>query len=165
MSMRKAFSLFAIPALAILIAAPAGADSPSLESSKAVARKLFEVVLNRDKWDLYQEIHSRGFVAHAGKKTAGLSEDLQSAKEWRKAFPDGTYTVDRVVAEDDMVVVQYTGRGTNTGSGNGIPITGKRVEVTGVTIFRISDGKIAEEWNESDMLGLMRQLGLLPPMQ
>jgi predicted ester cyclase len=70
-----------------------------------------------------------------------------------------------VVAEDDMVVVQYTGRDTNTDSGNGIPITGKRVEVTGVTIFRISDGKIAEEWNESDMLGLMSQLGLLPPMQ
>jgi predicted ester cyclase len=64
-----------------------------------------------------------------------------------------------------MVVIQYTGRGTNTGAGNGLPATGKSVEVTGVTIFRIKGGKIAEEWNETDMLGLLKQLGLIPSQQ
>jgi steroid delta-isomerase-like uncharacterized protein len=130
-----------------------------------VARKLFEVALNQDNWDVYNEIHSKDFVAHAGKRSVTLAEDLQSAKGWRQALPDGKYTIDQMIAEGEMVMVRWTGRGTNTGEGNGLPATGKHIEATGITVLHIVGGKIVEEWNETDMLGLLRQLGLLPPRQ
>jgi steroid delta-isomerase-like uncharacterized protein len=149
----------------LLLSLSAAAKTNPLEANKAVARKLFEVALNRDNWDVYNQIHSKDFVAHAGKRSAGLAEDLQSAKGWRLAFPDGQYTIDQIIAEGDMVMVRWTGRGTNTGEGNGLPATGKHIEVTGVTVLHIVGGKIVEEWNENDMLGLLRQLGLLPARQ
>lgn len=160
--MLKIRNYAAIVGLALLISISSAAKTNPLEANKAVARRLFEVALNHDNWDVYNEIHSKDFVAHAGKRSAALAEDLQDAKGWRQAFPDGQYTVDQVIAENDRVVVQFTGRGTNTGTGNGLPATGKHVEVTGVTIFRIAHGKIVEEWSQADMLGLLRQLGLAP---
>jgi len=160
--MRKIRNYAAVAGLALLISISSAAKTNPLEANKAVARRLFEVALNQDNWDVYNEIHSKDFVAHAGKRSVGLAEDLQDAKGWRQAFPDGQYMVDQVIAEGDRVVVQFTGRGTNTGTGNGLPATGKRIEVTGVTIFRIVHGKIVEEWSEYDMLGLLRQLGLAP---
>ena len=81
----------------------------------------------------------------------------------RDAFPDLNITVDQQVAENDLVAVRWTARGTNTGSGNGIPATGRTVQINGTTLFRLDDGKIAEEWTCANSLGLMRQLGLLPP--
>jgi len=148
----------------LLLAPTASVAGPSgNEQNKAAARKLFEVALNEDNWSVYNEIHTPDFVAHAGKRSGSLAEDLQDAKGWRQAFPDGRYTIDQVIAEGDFVVVRFTGRGTNTGAGNGLPATGKPVEVTGITIFRFVNGKIAEEWGEYDMLSLLKQLGLVPP--
>jgi steroid delta-isomerase-like uncharacterized protein len=102
-------------------------------------------------------------VAHAGKETVTAAQDLALAKGWRDAFPDGAYTVDQVVAEGQFVVVRWTGRGTNTGTGNGLPATGRRVEAGGITIFRMRDGRIAEEWGVTESLSLRLQLGLLCP--
>lgn len=140
----------------------AGHDSGH-EKNKQVARQLFEVALNQGNWDVYNEIHTKDFVAHAGPKSATLSEDLDDAKGWRLAFPDGRYSVNQVIAEGEFVVVRFTGRGTNTGAGNGLPATGKQVELSGITIFRMVGGKIAEEWTEYNMLSLLKQLGLAPP--
>lgn len=81
---------------------------------------------------------------------------------WRDAFPDLKITVDKQVAEGDLVAVRWTARGTNTGAGNGIPATGRAVQTMGTTLFRVADGRIAEEWTCADSLGLMKQLGMLP---
>ena len=130
------------------------------EKNKAVARRLFEVALNQDNWDVYNEVHTEDFIAHSGKKSGNLAQDLEDAKGWRLAFPDGRYTVDHVIAEGNFVVVHFTGRGTNTGAGNGLPATGKQIELSGITIFRMAGGKIAEEWTEYNKLSLLKQLGL-----
>jgi len=58
--------------------------------------------------------------------------------------------------------IYWTARGTNTGTGNGLPATGKKAELAGITIWRIVDGKIKEEWSAFDQLSMMKQLGLLP---
>lgn len=163
--MRKRRRFAAVAGFILLLSLSLGAKTNPIEANKAVARKLFEVALNQDNWDLYNQIHSNDFIAHAGNRSAGLAEDLQSAKGWRQAFPDGRYTIDQMICEGDMVMVRWTGRGTNTGEGNGLPATGKHMEATGITVFHIVGGKIVEEWNEYDMLGLLRQLGLLPPRQ
>jgi len=164
MSRIKAHSVYAA-LLALFLAAPlfATPDPPqNIEQNKAVARKLFEVALNQDNWDVYNEIHSKDFVAHAGSHSVNLAVDLQYARGWRLAFPDGQYSIDRVIAQGDYVVVQFTGRGTNTGPWHGMPATGKPIEVPAIGIYRIVEGKIVEEWVEYNMLSILKQLGLAP---
>ena len=81
---------------------------------------------------------------------------------FRAAFPDVHYTVEDQIAEGDKVVVRYRFRGTHLGAFQGMPPTGKQVTYTGILIYRIVDGKIAEQWTEFDLLGFLRQLGVLP---
>jgi predicted ester cyclase len=71
-------------------------------------------------------------------------------------------SVDQLIADGDFVVVRWTATGTNSGEGNGLPATGRRIRSTGMTIYRFVDGRIAEEWSAFDRLGAYRQLGLLP---
>jgi len=78
------------------------------------------------------------------------------------AFPDVKVTSDSLVAEGDKVVNRWTAIGTHTGELMGIPATGKRITMTGITIVRVADGKITEFWMESDQMGMMQQLGVVP---
>jgi len=79
------------------------------------------------------------------------------------ALPDVHYTVEDLLAEGDKVAVRLTVTGTQHGAFMGIPPTGKHTTVTESAISRIVGGKIAEHWSETDMLGLMQQLGVNPP--
>jgi len=132
------------------------------ERNKNVARNFFEEVLSRGQLDKYGEFHSKDFVAHAGDRTATLEEDLAYAREERKAVPDLSFRVNRMVGEKDLVVVHFTVSGTNTQAGMGFPATGKKIASDGMTIFRFKGGKICEEWNVFDMLTVMKQAGLFP---
>ena len=128
--------------------------------NKAVARRVYEEGLSLGKFEVP---YTENFVGHGGATTFSHADGIAEAKGWRSAFPDLKVNVDLIVAEDDLVSVRWTARGTNTGSGNGIPATGKRVAVSGTTVFRFVDGAIAEEWTSGDALGLLKQLGLMPP--
>ncbi|MBZ5521651.1 MAG: ester cyclase [Acidobacteriia bacterium] len=66
-------------------------------------------------------------------------------------------TVDLVVAEGDLVTVVWTARGTNTGRAGALPATGVKLEERGITVWRIVDGKIREEWTSFDQLRIVRQ--------
>jgi predicted ester cyclase len=79
---------------------------------------------------------------------------------YRGAFPDVRSVVEDQIAEGDKVVTRWTSRGTHNGDLNGFAPTGKRMELTGVTIERIVGDRIAEVWVSKDDLGLMRQLGV-----
>jgi steroid delta-isomerase-like uncharacterized protein len=161
----KAHLVYAVLLASSLMTPAFAAPDPqqTVEQNKALARKLFEVALNHQDWEMYNQIHSKDFVAHEGKYSGNLADDLQSAKNWRLSFPDLKYSVDREIAEGDFVVVQYTFRGTNTGPWRGFPATAKPVERSGVVIFQIVEGKIVEEWVASDKLTIYKQLGLTPP--
>jgi len=78
------------------------------------------------------------------------------------AFPDINVTIDDIIAEGDRVVVRMHTSGTQKGEFRGIPPTGKTAVITEMSIYRISEGKIAEAWVVSDWLGLMQQLGVIP---
>jgi steroid delta-isomerase-like uncharacterized protein len=80
------------------------------------------------------------------------------------AFPDGRITIDEQLAEGDLVASRWTGRGTHQGDLMGIPPTGKQVTVSGITISRVKNGKVVEEWSNWDTLGLLQQLGAVPSM-
>jgi steroid delta-isomerase-like uncharacterized protein len=80
-----------------------------------------------------------------------------------EAFPDISFSVEDLIAERDKVVSRYTGRGTHRGETEEFgPPTGRRIEVEGISIHRIEDGKIVEEWNQYDNLSILQQLGLAP---
>ena len=78
------------------------------------------------------------------------------------AFPDLHFTIEDQIAEGDRVVTRFTARGTHQGAFIGIPPTGKQGVVTGTGIDRFANGKIVEAWFNSDDLGLLQQLGVVP---
>ena len=84
------------------------------------------------------------------------------AAEVRDAFPDVRVTVEDQVAEGEEVATRYTLVGTHRGELMGIPPTGNPVEIVGVAIDRLANGKIVESWDNYDALGMMQQLGVIP---
>jgi predicted ester cyclase len=136
-----------------------GVHAESLELNKSITRKVYEEGLNQGRFEVP---YSADFVGHGGRNTFTHADGMAEAKGWREAFPDLKITVDKQVAERDLVAVHWTASGTNTGTGNGIRATGRAVQITGTTLFRVADGRIAEEWTCADSLGLMKQLGMLP---
>jgi steroid delta-isomerase-like uncharacterized protein len=135
---------------------------PLQEQTKAIARRAFEEILSGGKFELAEELYAKDFANHGIHRTVGLEEDQAALKGWHQAFPDVVIVPEKLIAEGDLVTVYWIARGTNTGTGNGLPATGKKVEQAGITIWRIVDGKIKEEWSAFDQLSMMQQLGLLP---
>jgi steroid delta-isomerase-like uncharacterized protein len=132
------------------------------EQNKALAKRAFEELLSRGQFELAEQLYAKDFVNHGIHRDIGLQEDQEALKGWHQAFPDIAIVPKKLIAEGDLVVVYWVARGTNTGTGNGLPATGKQVEQAGITIWRIVDGKIKEEWSAFDQLSMMKQLGLLP---
>jgi steroid delta-isomerase-like uncharacterized protein len=159
--MRRTLLLLAL-GIATLSPAVSGESS---EQRKAVARRVFEEIFNQGKYEVANEIYASDFVNHGVTRDVGLKEDQDAARGWRAAFPDLKMKVDKLLVDGDYVTVLWSGEGTNTGEGNGLPATGKKLKGRGITIWRISGGKIREEWSEFDQLRIMQQLGLMPAPQ
>lgn len=92
---------------------------------------------------------------------AGIAA-LQSVQGFRAAFPDVQGTLEDVVTEGDRVVVRWTEKGTHQGEYVGRAATGKAMQWTGISIYRLTAGKIVEMWVQMDHLGLLQQLGVVP---
>jgi steroid delta-isomerase-like uncharacterized protein len=132
------------------------------DQNKATARRAFEEILSQGRFELAEQLYAKDFVNHGIHRDVRLDEDQAALKGWHQAFPDVVVVPEKLIAEDDLVTIYWVARGTNTGTGNGLPATGKKVELPGITIWRIVDGKINEEWSAFDQLSMMQQLGLLP---
>ena len=157
--MRKTLLLVA---LGVASLSPALSAAESAEKRKAVARRVFDEIFNQGRFEVADEIYAKDFVNHGVTRDIGLKEDQDAARGWRSAFPDLKMKVDRMLVDGEFVTVIWSGEGTNTGEGNGLPATGKKLKGRGITIWRISGGKIREEWSEFDQLQILQQLGLMP---
>jgi len=137
----------------------------STASNKDMARRYFstkfEAELSTKKSEL-DKWYAPGFVAHTSTGTNDLNGFLKIISNMLGAFPDYKFDVQDLVAENDKVVVRNVVTGTNNGSFMGMPPTGKKIKADGSYIFKFSDGKIAEMWVISDMLGIMTQIGAIP---
>jgi steroid delta-isomerase-like uncharacterized protein len=137
------------------------------EQNKALARKLYLDIFSKGNTALIDQIFAADYVNH---DTSGPLEGWPRGAQgfhavagtYRGAFPDLQFTIEEVVAEGDRVVTRWTARGTNTGSLAGMPPTGKSAAVSGISIERIANGKIAESWVNFDQLGMLQQLGVIP---
>jgi steroid delta-isomerase-like uncharacterized protein len=135
------------------------------EENKAIFRRYVEEVGNEGNLDLVDEIFS-DYASHQpdGSVLERGPEDVKRFMgEFRSAFPDFHTTIEDQIAEDDKVVTRWTMRGTHEGEFRGIAPTGEQISVTGIGIFRFSDGKVVESWDNFDQLGMMQQLGAVPP--
>jgi predicted ester cyclase len=81
------------------------------------------------------------------------------------AFPDIQFTIEELLADGDTVVARTTAHGIQTGEFQGIPATGAAVTSSGIAIYRLTGGKIVEQWLEYDQLGLLQQLGVVPALE
>jgi steroid delta-isomerase-like uncharacterized protein len=131
------------------------------EENKALARRSWEAANNPDTID---EVYAADLVWHEpDQDIRGYEEAQQFVSTFQAAFPDLNATVEDVIAEGDKVVTRWTIRGTHQGEIEEFgPPTGKQAELQGISIHRIADGKIVEEWNRYDNLSLLQQLGLAP---
>jgi predicted ester cyclase len=133
----------------------------SVEQNKEIVRAAFagleEVVAS------HRQLYSPEWVGHfPGMPPLDVEGHKQYSVVMNAAFPGLERTLEDLVAEGDKVVVRWSARGTHSGDFNGIPPTGKVASSSGITIFRVADGQIVEEWSESDMLGLLQQVGAIP---
>jgi steroid delta-isomerase-like uncharacterized protein len=135
------------------------------DENKKIAARFYEVY-NEGNTQVIDEIFSADFVGRDPNDPSQERHGPQGIKQvvgaFRKAFPDLKGTLEEQTAEGDKVVNRYTGRGTHRGEFLGVAPTGREVELAGVTIFRLRDGKIVEGWDFYDGLGLLRQLGAMP---
>jgi len=141
-------------------------STAKLEENKALVRRGFEE-LNKQNWAILNELSVPDYVWHQPGRPKPLTreETEQFERTLWAAFPDGRLTIEDMIAEGDKVVTRYTWRGTHKGDYLGIPATGKEVACTSISISRIAEGKVAEEWEEFDALGFMVQLGAIPPIE
>jgi steroid delta-isomerase-like uncharacterized protein len=134
------------------------------EQNKASARAEFEAWSNGDLEKLDDlvapdVVHHDPYDPHAAEGLEGLKKSVALN---RNAFPDLRITVEDQVAEGDKVVTRWTATMTHEGELGGVPPSGKRVTLAGVTVERFEDGKVVESWRSMDMLGLLRDIGAIP---
>jgi len=131
--------------------------------------KDFIQAFNEDFWNkqniaAFEKYFTADFISHYPGVDMNGEQVIGLCKAYFSAFPDLHITTDDLIAEGDKVVKVWTANSTNKGDFMGIPATGKRIVVKGIEVFRIKDGKIAENWVSMDNLGMMQQLGVIPPM-
>jgi steroid delta-isomerase-like uncharacterized protein len=128
------------------------------DKNKAVAKRVFDEIFNKGRFQTANEIYAKDFVNHGLHRDFDLEED-QAAVRWEKKIaPDLEITVDLMVAEGDLVTAVWTARGTNSAPIGSLPATGVRIEERGITVWRIADGKIREEWTSFDSLHIVREV-------
>ena len=140
-------------------AVSARAATPTEIRNKAIATRVFEEIFNQGKFQAADEIYAPDFRNHGLHRDFDLNADQDAVHAEKHAFPDLRMSVDMLVAEGDLVTALWIFRGTHTAGGyGGLPPTGARVEMRGITIWRIVDGKIRDEWTSFNELGAWSQV-------
>ena len=135
-------------------------SSPTTEArNKAIATRVFEEIFNQGRFEVANEIYTPDFKNHGLHRSVDLKTDQDAVHAEKHSFPDLRMQIERLIAEGDWVTALWTFRGTHTAGGYaGLPATGTPIEMRGITIWRIVDGKIRDEWSSFDELGAYSQV-------
>jgi steroid delta-isomerase-like uncharacterized protein len=132
-------------------------------------RDYLDVVNNDDDLDRLDQFIGPDFVQHDlmdfGGEVRGVEGKRQFIQMIRSAFPDLHLVIEDLIVEGDRVVIWWTWSGTHHGELMGIAPTERRVEVAGIEILRVEDGKYREQWTVVDFFGMMRQMGVVSSME
>jgi ketosteroid isomerase-like protein len=132
------------------------------EQNKALFRRVIEE-WNKANYEYLKEAMAPDYVAYspsANPRSWSKEETLVAINGMREGFPDGIWSIEELVGVGDLVISRNIFRGTHKGNFGGVSATGNRIEASFILMSRITNGKIVEEKEEFDMLGLMQQLGM-----
>jgi steroid delta-isomerase-like uncharacterized protein len=126
----------------------------STETNKAVVRRYLEQFVSAGDTSIAAELFAPNYINHTAGSgiTSGREGMTRSIAAVKTAFPDWQVTIESMVAEGDQVVDRFHISATHTGSVNGIPASGRRIEALGIHMWRLADGKLAEGWYLTDAL-------------
>ena len=140
----------------------------SIEEQKAKVRRAVDEAWNKGNLNALDEIVASNVVIHEPPRpdVKGLEAYKQQIANIRKGFSDIKFTIDDFIGEGETDAIRFTMQSTHSGQLPNLPIppTGRRVTVTGLIMVHTVNGKAVEQWVYEDMIGLMQQLGVAPPM-
>ena len=132
--------------------------------NKALILRIANDIWNQGNLGVIDEVMAVNALYHGPHMPNGHGD----RESWRQAiamfcdaFPDSHVTFDELICSSDTVVGRWNATGTHKGQLRKVAPTGKRIAIGGITIYRISDGKIVEAWEQFDMLGMWQQLGVV----
>jgi steroid delta-isomerase-like uncharacterized protein len=129
------------------------------DTERNLGARWFEEVWNKGRRDAIAEILAPDGVIHdGGVDSAGPEGFYPFFDLLNSALSELRVTVHETIAEHDRVCVRWSCRAKHTGDGLGIPATGRTIDVTGISILRVADGRLVEGWQNWDMLGMMEQI-------
>ena len=138
--------------------------SPSTEENKALVRRWFEE-LDRRNFAIIDELIPEDYIDH-NPPIPGTPEGREGVRMASMmlyaAFPDAVHTLEDQMAEGDKVMTRLTVRATFTGEIYGLTPNGNAIEVSGMAVHRIADGKLVEHWAHMDRAGFMEQMAASP---
>jgi len=139
-------------------------DIMSTEENKAVVRRFYDFANAFDLTALNGELLAPEYrLSFDSAPVMDRDQAMGFFQAFFAAFPDITHEIQDQLAEGDRVATRIVVRGTHGGDFMGIPPTGRAVEIKAINIHRVADGRIVEQWVVSDGVGLLQQLGMMPP--
>jgi steroid delta-isomerase-like uncharacterized protein len=130
------------------------------QKNEEIVRRLFEEAMNKRDHALLKDLISEDYVGPQGGKGAEGFE--KPTRPIFAAFPDIQYHIEDLFGEDDKVVVRWKLQGTHTQTFNGLEATGRKVNNDGIAIFTLKDGKVTKVQLQTDRLGFLQEMGVLP---
>ena len=133
-------------------------------TNKSIVRRWFDEIYTKKHLELMDELHLAAYTWRGPSGVTVTSRDgmRELLGVYFAAFPDLHFTVEDQMSEGDQVVTRWSARGTHSGEFEGIAPTGNSIMFTGITISRLENGRLVEEWESFDELLLMRQIGSVP---
>jgi steroid delta-isomerase-like uncharacterized protein len=136
-------------------------------NAEILGRRFFEEVLGTGNWSVGEEIIDANVVLHhpsSPEPVQGYEAVKGMLSAFRAGFPDLHMVVEDAFGNGDKAVIRWHMTGTHTGNLFGIPATGNQVDIAGMSIVDVKDGKIVEDWVSEDTMGLMQQIGVVPTL-
>jgi len=134
------------------------------EENKNFIKAYTEDFWNKQNIVTFEKYYAADFIQHTASGDLNFEQTKGLCQAYFTALPDLNITTDLLVAEGDKVTKVWTANCTHKGDFMGIQATGKRIVVKGIEVFRIAGGKIMEIWISMDNLGMLQQLGVIPPL-
>ncbi|GAA4216037.1 ester cyclase [Actinocatenispora rupis] len=133
------------------------------DERKQAIRRMSDEVWNKGNLGICDEMYAANCSFHMpGMPVDGVAGFKAMVADLRRAQPDLHMNVHEVLCDGDMCVARWTSGGTPTGEFRGMPATGRSYVMTGMTMAKFDGDRIAEEWTDYDMLGALRQAGIIP---
>jgi predicted ester cyclase len=136
----------------------------STEENKQLVRRFYEEI-DKGNLDVVDELVAEDYLDHNPPPFPGLATGREGVKQAFKIFWEATpghHHIEDQIAEGDRVVTRLTSYGKHEGDLPGAPRTGNDLKMTSITIHRIAGGKLVEKWAEKDVMGFLRQIGVMP---